>query len=243
MARTSRSSVLYDEMNFNEHTLSVPPFFAKYIALWASFCLVAIVILAIDRRRLLPEWRVYFRFLCMPWKLCVFAPAFLFVTFAGPYTDDETWDVVTGAGMSLLTFLTAPWSIGLMYQVLTGRRPLRYLVVASALLFFSSSWFYDGYLLLRDGAYTPRWWANLILSSIIYTAAGLLWNLEAKERLDFMEHSDFRFSFVRPDWPQRSSDTRFVPLLPLLVPLVLIAAYVIVAFVHWDVHMPAMHIS
>ena len=53
-------------------------------------------------------------------------PAFLFVTFAGRYTDDETWDWVTGSGMAILTFLTAPWVVELIYQVLTRRRPLRF---------------------------------------------------------------------------------------------------------------------
>src|SRR6185312_8959265 len=148
--------------------------------------------------------------------------------------------VVTGAGMSLLTFLTAPWSIGLIYQVFAGRRPLRYLIVASALLFFSSSWFYDGYLLWRDGAYTSRWWANLILSSIIYVAAGMLWNLEAKEHWNFLDGSDVRFSFVRPDWPHRSSNSRFASLIPALIPLIVIAAFILVASVGWNIHMPAL---
>ena len=42
--------------------LSISPFFAKYIAAWASFCLVAILILVRDRKRLLPEWREYSEF-------------------------------------------------------------------------------------------------------------------------------------------------------------------------------------
>ncbi|HLY54216.1 MAG TPA: hypothetical protein VKS60_01585, partial [Stellaceae bacterium] len=153
---------------------TLSPFFARYVASWVSFCLVAGFILFLDRRRLWPEWRAYSAFLLVPWKLALFVPASLFVTFAGRYTNDETWDVVTGSGMSILTFLTAPWSVGLIYQVLTGRRPVRYLIVAGALLLFSSSWFYDGYLLWRDGVYTPRWWGNLILSPVIYSAAGLL---------------------------------------------------------------------
>jgi hypothetical protein len=68
------------------------------------------------------------------------------------FTNDETWDAVTGAGMAVLTFLTAPWSVGLGYQVVVGRRPARYVIVALALMLFSSSWFYDAYLLLRDGS-------------------------------------------------------------------------------------------
>jgi hypothetical protein len=204
------------------------------MAIWASSCLVAVFILVWDRKRLVPEWRDYWRFLCVPWKLCLFVPAFLFVSFAGRYTNDETWDFVTGSGMALLTFLTAPWSIGLIYLVLAGRRPLRYLVVAIALLLFSSSWFYDAYLLWRDGAYTPRWAGNLMLSPFIYVAAGLLWNLEAKDGWDIRENSGFRLSFVRTDWPSRPVDTRFGPLVLVSIPLIVIAAFVLVAFVGWN---------
>jgi hypothetical protein len=214
--------------------VSISPFFVKYIAAWVSFCLLAIFILVWDRKRLLPEWREYLSFLSVPWKLCLFVPAFIFVTLAGGYTNDETWDFVTGSGMSLLTFLTAPWSIGLIYQVLIGRRPLRYLVVAMALIFFSSSWFYDSYLLWRDGFYTPRWAGNLMLSPLIYLAAGMLWNLEAKDSWDFRDRWGFRLSFARPDWPNRPLDTRFAPLIPVSIPLILIAVFVLVAFVGWN---------
>jgi hypothetical protein len=215
--------------------LSISPFFSKYIALWMSFCLVAVLILVWDRKRLIPEWREYLRFLSAPWKLWMFVPAFLFVTFAGPYTDDETWDWVTGSGMAILTFLTAPWVVGLIYQVFVGRRPARYLVVALALLLFSSSWFYDGYLLWRDGAYTQRWAGNLMLSPFIYVAAGMLWNLEAKPRVGFHGDSGFRLSFVREDWPRRPVDTRFGPLVLVSIPFIVIAAFVLVEFVRWTV--------
>jgi hypothetical protein len=218
-------------------TFSVSSFFAKYTIAWAAFCLVALSILVKDRKRLLPEWRNYLSFLCVPWKLCLFVPAFLFVTIAGRYTNDETWDFVTGSGMSILTFITAPWSMGLIYQVMIGRRPVRYLVVAIALVLFSSSWFYDAYLLWRDGTYTPRWAGNLMLSPIIYFAAGILWNLEAKDRLDFRDRWDFRLSFTRSDWPGRPIDTRFAPIILASLPLILIAAFVLVAFVGWNLGM------
>jgi hypothetical protein len=215
--------------------LRISPFFVKYMAMWISFCLVALYILVWDRKLLIPEWREYWRFLSVPWKLCLFVPAFLFVTLAGRYTNDETWDVVTGSVMALLTFLTAPWSIRLIYRVFVGRQPLRYLIVALALLLFSSSWFYDGYLLWRDGVYTARWAGNLMLSPFIYVAAGMLWNLEPKESGDFRDGSRFRLSFVRADWPMRPIDTRFGPLVLISIPFIVIAAFVLVAFVGWKV--------
>ena len=212
---------------------TLSPFFANYLACWISFCILALCIVVIERKRLVLELPVYLKFLCIPWKLSIFVPAFLFVSFAGPYTNDETWDLVTGSGMSILTFATAPWAVGVIYQVAIGKRSLRYLIVAIALLLFSSSWFYDGYLLWRDHAYTQRWAGNLVLSPIIYVAAGLLWNLEAKPQMNFNDRFDWRFSFVRSDWPIRPTNTQFMPLIKPMVPLILIALFVLVAFVRW----------
>jgi hypothetical protein len=200
---------------------------AVYILVWGSYCLLASVILVQDRKTLLPEWRHYLRFLSITWKLAVFAPAFLFVCLAGRFTEDETWDFVTGSGMSILTFLTAPWSVGLFYQVFTGRRPRRYLIVATALCLLSTSWFYDAYLLWRDGIYTQRWWRNLIASPFIYVAAGLLWNLEAESG------SRYSLSFLRRDWPKPPANMSFRPLILIAIPLILAAAYILLASVSW----------
>ena len=204
------------------------PLLWTYVACWAAFCVLAAAILVHDRRRLIAEWRGYLRFLLVPWKVALFVPALLFVTFAGRFTDDETWDVVTGGGMSIFTYLTAAWAIGLLWQVRQSWRPRRYLVVAFALWFFSASWFYDGYLLLRDGVYTPRWSANLVLSSILYLAAGLLWNLEAKPG------GWVTLAFLRENWPETSTERRFGWLMILAaIPLVLIAAVILIGSVGW----------
>jgi hypothetical protein len=210
-----------------KQTPPVTPFLEKYVLGWTIFSWIAVCIIVGDRKRLTAELPAYLRFLFIPWKLSLFVPALLFVTFAGRYTDDETWDVISGGGMSFLTFLTAPGAAGLVWQVLNGRRAWRYLWVASALCLFSSSWFYDGYLLFRDGTYTHRWLGNLMLSPIIYWAAGLLWNLEAKPG------GWWRLGFVREDWPEPPDDRRIGPLLIPAIPLILIAAFVLVAFVRW----------
>jgi hypothetical protein len=164
--------------------------------------------------------------------VAVFAPAILFVTFAGHFTDDETWDLVTGAGMSILTVGTAWWSVGTAARVVRRKRPVRELVVAVAVMLFASSWFYDGYLLLRDGAYTPRWLGNLMLSPTVYICAGLLANLELDEK------RRLAFAFTRSDWPRPLPTSQRVgwPLVLASLPLVAIAAYFLVAFVGW--HLP-----
>ncbi len=202
-------------------------FLVKYTVGWISFCLIALVLLIKDARFLASEWQKYWSFLTVPWKLFVFVPAILFVTFAGRFTNDETWDMISGGGMSILTFLTAAWSVGIVYKVLHGERNWTFLVIAIALGLFSSSWFYDGYLLLRDGAYTHRWLGNLMLLPIIYLSAGLLLNLEAKQH-------GFSFSFLRSDWPSPPLNTSFLPLVLVSIPLILVAAYILLAFVGWN---------
>ena len=79
------------------------PLLLWYVAGWIAFCLLAVGILVSDRIPVRGELQQYWAYLTMPWKLAIFAPAFLFVSFAGRFTDDETWDVVTGGGMSVLT--------------------------------------------------------------------------------------------------------------------------------------------
>jgi hypothetical protein len=199
-----------------------------YIAGWCAFTVLAALV-AFRYVRL--AWRDALAFLLVPWKVAVFVPAILFVTFAGRFTDDETWDVVSGAGMSILTVLTAWWSVGTGVRVVRRMAHPRELVVALGATLFSASWFYDGYLLLRDGAYTQRWLGNLMLSPTIYLCAGLLSNLELDDR------GRLGFSFLRPDWPRPLASARKISLAMVLVsiPLVAIAAWFLVGFVGWRI--------
>jgi hypothetical protein len=72
-----------------------------------------------------------------------------------------------------------------------------------------------------------EYWGNLMLSPVIYLAAGILWNLEARGRVLPS------LGFTRPDWPARSADSGFLPVLIGAIPLVLIAAFFLLAFVRW----------
>lgn len=209
-------------------SIFMTPFLTGYVLAWVAFCLVALVI-GVGTVRLRRADIV--AFLRVRWKVALFAPAVVFVTFAGRFTDDETWDVVSGGGMSLLTVTTAWWSVGTAARVLRGQRPVRELVVAVAVALFSSSWFYDGYLLLRDGTYTHRWLGNLMLSPVIYACAGLVMNLELRGGRPAL-------AFTRGDWPRPAAEsTKEAWLLALAaVPFVAVAAYFLVSPVGW--HLP-----
>lgn len=198
-------------------------FLLRYLVSWVAFCTLALVLFVKDVK---VDWRAQLNALLVPWRVAVFLPAVVFVTFAGRYTNDETWDVVCGGGMSVLTVFTSGWSIGTLARVLRREAGFSHAIVAVALALVSSSWFYDGYLLLRDGAYTHRWLGNLQLSPIIYVCAGLLLNLELRA-------GRLAFAFSRADWPTPRSDSLSWKLIVAAVPLVLVAAYVLVAFVSW----------
>jgi hypothetical protein len=133
--------------------------------------------------------------------------------------------------MSILTFLFAPVSVGVIVRRIFQegpRRPSLTLVFLSVVFsLFSFSWFYDGYLVLRDGAYTVRYIGNLILSSVIYISAGLFWNLEVNK---FGRPS---FAFLRSDWPAPPTRKEFGNLWWLAAPLGIIAFYCLVFAVGW----------
>lgn len=210
-------------------------FLTKYVAGWVVFCGIAAALAWFRRRELAEEAPRYLGFLRVKWKLLSFIPSLLFVTLAGRLTNDPTWDVLCGGGMALLTFTTAPWAVGVCFSCLVGRRHWADGVIAAALWLFASSWFYDGYLFLRDGRYTDYWLGNLLISPFIYLAAGLLWNLEARPA------GGIRFGFVRPDWPTAPEDRRFLPVLVASIPLVAIGFYLLVAYVEWPGLKPIAH--
>jgi len=198
-----------------------------YVAGWSLFCVLGLVI---GIRGVRIPWRDARAFLLVPWKIALFAPAIVFVTLAGRFTDDETWDLVTGGGMSIFTALTAWWAVGTMARVVRKLAPPSHLIVALAVMFFSSAWFYDGYLLLRDHAYTPRWLGNLMLSPTTYLCAGIVQNLELRE-------GKLALAWTRADWPRPLTDrTKHWPLALAALPFVAVAADFLVGAVGW--HLP-----
>jgi hypothetical protein len=209
--------------------VTVAPAFGAYLAAWTATCVLALV-LAVRDRAVRSDAMPYARCLLVPWKLAVFAPAAIFVTFAGQFAHDDTWDRVTGAGMSILTYLTAPWVVGTLWLVAKGRRPRRHLAVAVPAALFSASWFYDGWLLYRDGSYPNLWFWNLVVSSYLYAAAGFLWNLEVDAA------GKLRLGFTRPNWPAPPFERQFHPALLLaILPPVALAAAILLGSVRWRV--------
>jgi len=202
-------------------------FFYLYMSAWLFACGVAVGIVSRNPTKYGFN-RLYLSFITVPWKLVVFVPSFLFVTFAGQFSFDDTWDVVNGAGMSALTFATAPWAVGMLYKASQSAASKHQIFVAIVAMMFSSSWFYDGWLVMRDGYYPSTWLPNLLLSPVLYIAAGLLWNLEVDE------NGKASFSFFRQNWPEISSNRLNRALLMKAVPSIAIAAFILLFSVRWQ---------
>jgi hypothetical protein len=167
-----------------------------YVALCAVALVAAIVVAAIRRRTLVLLQSRYWRWLLVPWKLATFAVAATGLTLMAPYTHDPNWDHTIAIAMSLLTFATAPFAVGALWR----RRDV---MVATCVWLLSASWSFDWYWYARRGFYPDGWASNLLASSVLYLAAGVLWNLE------FSFLRGVGFGFRDPHWPAERPASSF----------------------------------
>jgi hypothetical protein len=177
-----------------------------------------------ERKALVLFRSAYLKFMVSTWKLLTFAVAALSMIAMAPYTGDPTWDYVDASFMSILTFLTAPWAVGTLYLALKGRARLIHVFIAVCVWMFSVSWAYDVYILLKHGYYPPTWLPNIVLSSILYFAAGLMWNLQRKEGRGVV------FGFMEPDWPNPACELGFRQIIWFALPIMILVTFMIVPF-------------
>ena len=205
------------------------PNYMPYLAGWLLACGLAVII-GLKRRASLELARpAYYAFLFVPWKVITFFIAAVGMVVIAPYTGDPTWDYVDASGMALLTYLTAPWSVGIIFRFFKKQASIGDLYVALCLLLFTSSWFYDGYILLRDGVYPGSWLQNLIISPTLYIAGGLFWNLA------WARGEGVRFAFQWPDWHCHQQEQNMSKLIWLMLPFMIFAAYSIIWFAGNDI--------
>jgi hypothetical protein len=165
---------------------------AAYTVVWLLCVVLALMHLWFKREAYATAYRGYAAFLLAPWKVITFVIATIGITVVAPYTGDPTWDYIDAPMMAVLTYLTAPWVMGLLYRA--RATPLAHLLVAGALWMLAASWCYDGYQLLLHGFYPITWFFNIIASSVLYISAGLMWNL------DMRPGRGATFAFLEPEW-------------------------------------------
>ena len=182
---------------------NMDPIFKLYMAFWVTALVIASAIFLKNSGTFILSQKSYWSFLLTPWKIITFIVATAGITIIAPFTGDPTWDYVDALFMSVLTFTTAPWAMGVLYQGLHKRADIKEMYVAICFWLFSASWSYDLYLLIRDGFYPITWWSNLCASSILYILAGMFWNL------DWSPETGVKFSFMLNDWPNPSVHSEF----------------------------------
>lgn len=167
-------------------------FFYIYISAWGSACIFSLILYLRDKNSYAFSHANYWRFLLIPWKVVTFVIATTALTVIAPYTGDPTWDYFDALFMSLLTFSTAPWAIGIIYKVTKKELPLKRAFVAVCIWMFSASWSYDLYLLIRDGYYPATWLPNIfcVIGTLRLGRLVLEFGLEKGKRSDFFVYGE-----------------------------------------------------
>lgn len=196
-----------------------------YMGGYLLACGVAVLVAARDRQAISLFSAGYREFMAAPWKTVSFAVAAIGMTWIAPYTCDPTWDYFDAALMSVLTFASAPWAIGTLYLFLRGKAPATHGYVAICCWLFSASWCYDLYILLRDGEYPITWLPNIFAASVLYVAAGLMWNLEWRPGRGVI------FAFMEGGWPQAAAQANFIRVLGYAMPFMILVAASVIYFV------------
>ncbi len=200
------------------------PFFYYYIATWATACVISVVLMVQNYKTIILFQKKYWDFLKIKWKVATFIIALSAFVILAPYTGDPTWDYYDAAFMSILTFMTAPWSIGTLFRFIKRQEKLKIAYIAVCVWMFSASWSYDIYLVFRDGYYPNTWWTNIFASSVLYLSAGLFWNLEYKKGRGVI------FGFMDNNWPAVDTGEGFNKIFLYALPFMILAAAIFVPF-------------
>ena len=200
--------------------------FAAYMTSYTLACIIAAVFMYRERKSLILFRASYRRFLLTPWKLTTFTIAALSMTIMAPYTGDPTLDYVDASFMSILTFLTAPWAVGTLYLAIRRKAKPLHVYITVCVWMFSVSWLYDVYILVKDGYYPLTWLPNIILSSILYFCAGMLWNLQKKEDRGVV------FGFMERGWPDANHELGFRQVAWFALPFMILATLMIAPFLN-----------
>jgi hypothetical protein len=179
-----------------------------YLAAWSTACVVALFVAALRWRSFAIARRAYVIGMMRPWKLATFALAFAGIVLVAPRSGDPTWDHWDAAFMAILVYVTAPWTLGVLYRA--RKRSFAEVYVAACVWLFSASFSYDLYIFLRDHHYPRTWWSNMIVSSGLYGLGGAMWSLRGTPG------ARPTFAFVRDDWPTSLADGSARPLLPYI---------------------------
>lgn len=122
----------------------------------------------------------YWRFIFTPTRFLIYLVGSLALILPVPYINYHSWDYPIAIFQPILSYLTAPWAIGIFYKFTKGTFIIDEIFVAFCLMLFAGSWSVELYLIFRDGSYMPDWLINIPIGIGCYVLMGILWNIEFK---------------------------------------------------------------
>jgi len=200
------------------------PIFKLYIIGWSTACFVALFLLIKGWKSFALSRKEYWCLLLKPWRVSTFIIACSGMIVIAPYSGDPTWDYFDAFFMSVLTYLTAPWALGAIVNVVKRKLEPSQAFVALCFWMFSASWSYDLYLVLRDGYYPITWFSNIFASSVLYISAGLFWSL------DWIPGRGVTFAFLEDGWPYSTSESSFPKIVWFALPFMALVSFLIIYF-------------
>ena len=205
--------------------IPLTPAFTAYLTAYSFACIVAAFLMYRERNSLILFQQNYRRYIMSTWKIVTFVIAATGMIIIAPHTGDPTWDYFDAAFMSILTYITAPWSVGTLYLAFNRKVKPSHAYIAVCVWMFSASWAYDIYILIKHGYYPPTWLPNIILSSILYLAAGTMWNLQQKDRRGVV------FGFMESGWPDVNHELGFRQISWFALPIMILVTLMIAPFI------------
>ncbi|MEE8540168.1 MAG: hypothetical protein V3S66_00800, partial [Desulfobacterales bacterium] len=118
-----------------------------------------------------------------PTKFFIYVAGSLLLIVPVPYLNFHSWDYPIAVFQPVLSYLSAPWAVGVFYRAIKRITRRGELYVAFCMMLFTGSWSVETYLLFRDGYYMPDWLQNIPIGICCYLFVGLLWNIEWKNGL------------------------------------------------------------
>jgi hypothetical protein len=119
--------------------------------------------------------RAYARELLRPWKLFTLAVGLSWLLYGALNYGIGDWDVGDSLIMAGLTYLSAPWSLGVILTCV-HRRPRYWPLWIAAALFVAWGVVDGSYVLYNSAVHHPMYrWANFYASSALYFLAGAIW--------------------------------------------------------------------
>jgi len=171
---------------------NLPFFLQSYTLFYSSLLIFSSILILKNWREYNFLTRAYWRFIFTKTKFAIYVIGSLILIIPVPYLNFHSWDYPIATFQPILSYLSAPWAIGVFNNMLKGKARLDEIFVAFCLMMFTGSWSVEIYLLFRDGFYMPDWVANIPIGICCYIIVGLLWNIEIKNGICKFEFLDDR---------------------------------------------------